>query len=259
MTTMTRDEFDQAMKELLVTEEIKPYIEGDALPNGLQVRGKTEIKKVGFGVSASLELFNLAKKANCDMVVVHHGMIVQSPNLDTISYERFLWLIRHDISLWSAHLILDSHPAIGHSAQIIKFLGGEITEPYFLHDGPWGWTGQLNAPQPLDEIVKKLKPEMSPAATIYDFGKKEIKKIVCVTGKGAPYSGEMGKLVDDKVDLYITGEVHEWNRDCFKEAKVNFIAGGHYHTEAFGTKALQEVVEKDWGLKTVWLDLENPV
>ena len=35
----------------------------DALANGLQVPGRREIRRVGFGVSASLEFFKLAHKA----------------------------------------------------------------------------------------------------------------------------------------------------------------------------------------------------
>jgi len=40
---------------------------------------------------------------------------------------------------------------------------------------------------------------------------------------------------------------------------MNFIAAGHYHTEMVGVQALQKVVEEEWGVETVWLDVENVI
>jgi putative NIF3 family GTP cyclohydrolase 1 type 2 len=62
------------------------------------------------------------------------------------------------------------------------------------------------------------------------------------------------------IDLYITGEAHEWNREIFKEAGINFIAGGHYNTEIFGIKALMDYVKSNFkGIDCSWLDLENDI
>ena len=44
------------------------------MPNGLQVRGREEIKLLATGVSASLRLFEEAVARNSDAVLVHHGM-----------------------------------------------------------------------------------------------------------------------------------------------------------------------------------------
>src|SRR5436305_486557 len=43
-------------------------------PNGLQVEGKDEIRKVVTGVSACHELFVRAREAGADAVLVHHGL-----------------------------------------------------------------------------------------------------------------------------------------------------------------------------------------
>ena len=44
------------------------------MPNGLQVRGREEVKLLATGVSASLSLFEEAVARNADALLVHHGM-----------------------------------------------------------------------------------------------------------------------------------------------------------------------------------------
>ena len=87
-----------------------------------------------------------------------------------------------------------------------------------------------------------------------------MKKIVAVSGKGAPHPSDMTYLINENIDLFITGEVHEWNRELFRETGINFIAGGHYHTEMFGIKALMAKVKKDLPqITSVWLELDNEI
>ena len=47
----------------------------DASRNGLQIRGRDEVRKIAFGVDACMELFEKAKQKRCEMVVVHHGLL----------------------------------------------------------------------------------------------------------------------------------------------------------------------------------------
>ncbi|HXU44947.1 MAG TPA: Nif3-like dinuclear metal center hexameric protein, partial [Thermoanaerobaculia bacterium] len=43
-------------------------------PNGLQVEGRREIRKIVTGVSGCIELFERAREAGADAVLVHHGI-----------------------------------------------------------------------------------------------------------------------------------------------------------------------------------------
>ena len=54
-------------------------------PQGLQVEGKENVQKIVTGVSSSVQLFEQAAKAGADMVIVHHGILWDSP---------FFWLLR---------------------------------------------------------------------------------------------------------------------------------------------------------------------
>ena len=66
-------------------------------------------------------------------------------------------------------------------------------------------------------------------------------------------------MIRDGVDLYITGEPHEWNRELFREAKISFIAGGHYNTERLGVLTLGEVIRERFEVQVEFIDLPNEV
>ena len=44
------------------------------MPNGLQVRGREEVKVLATGVSASQRLFEEPVARNADAILVHHGL-----------------------------------------------------------------------------------------------------------------------------------------------------------------------------------------
>ena len=240
----------------LDVEKIDPY-----MTNGLMVKRSDQIENIGFAVSASVELFKLAKQKNCQALIVHHSFnLPKTNNYDYIFQERMSYLIKNDISLFGYHFLLDAHPEVGNNVSILKTIGAQPDKHFLHHGDPWGYTGKFPQSISLAEIKKSLKPHLSTRSVFYDFGKSEINKVVAISGKGAPISREMTDLVKNNVDLYITGEVHEWNRELFREAGINLIAGGHYHTECFGIKALMEKVKKDLTQITpVWLDLKNEV
>lgn len=236
--------------------KIDPY-----MTNGLMVRGNEKVEKIGFGVSASLELFKKAKDTGCEVIIVHHSFNLPPFNRhDEIFQNRFGYLIKNEISLFGYHFLLDAHPEVGNNVQILKTIGAKPAKPFLHHGNPWGWIGEFDDAIELETIEDRLKSFMSKREVVYPFGNKKIKKTVAISGKGAPIASAMQGLIEEKIDLYITGEVHEWNRELFREAKINFIAGGHYATEEFGIKALMEKVhEKFLGVNTEWLDVYNEI
>ncbi|QQG44250.1 MAG: Nif3-like dinuclear metal center hexameric protein [Candidatus Roizmanbacteria bacterium] len=233
--------------------KIDPY-----MPDGLQVKGNNEIKKIGFGVSASLDLFKMALENKCQALIVHHGLSLPPSNrYDALFQNRLSYLIENKISLFGYHFLMDSHPQIGHNVEIIKTIGGKPSKPYFHQGEPWGYEGEIN--KTLDEIIEILKPLSSPTMKIYPFGTSHIRKAVAVSGKGTPYPGDMQYLVDNDIDLYITGETSEWVRDMFKESQINFIAAGHYYSERFGLIALKKELQNKLSVEMEFLELVNEV
>jgi dinuclear metal center YbgI/SA1388 family protein len=228
------------------------------MPNGLQVRGREEVKLLASGVSASLRLFEEAVDRGADALLVHHGMnLPPGQLLDTIFTKRVRYLFEHELSLIAYHYLLDSHPEVGNNVQIIKGLGAQPTEPY--GEGGWGWYGEFEKPVALDHLAAECERMFGQLRASYLFGPSQVRRIVALSGMGAPLPRDMEGLIRDRVDLYITGEPHEWNRELFREAGISFVAGGHYNTEKLGVLALGEVIGERFDVDVEFVDLPNEV
>ena len=147
------------------------------MPNGLQVRGREEVKLLATGVSASLRLFEEAVARKADAILVHHGLnLPPGMLLDTIFTRRLRFLFEHDLSLIGYHYLLDSHPEVGHNALIIKGLGAEPTEPY--GEGGWGWYGELERPLALDHLIQECQRLFGQVRASYPFGPAQVLSLI---------------------------------------------------------------------------------
>jgi dinuclear metal center YbgI/SA1388 family protein len=232
---------------------IDPY-----MANGLQVRGRDEVRVVVTGVSASIRFFEDAVALGADALLVHHSINMPASILfDRIFSQRLRYLWNHNLSLIGYHYLLDSHPEIGNNAQIIKALGGQLVNPY-PPDG-WGWVGEITGGVERDVLLVRCADLFSQEGVQYPFGPDRVRRIVVVSGGGAPRPGEMEWLMQKQVDLFITGEPREWSRELFREAGISFVAAGHYFTERIGVQALGDVLQSHFDVDAKFLDLPNPV
>lgn len=223
--------------------------------NGLQVsRSKEEISRVAFAVDACLETFHRAAENNAAMLFVHHGLFWgKSLALTGSHFERIRYLIENDIALYAAHLPLDIHPALGNNAGIAKRLALRELEPFGNYRGVCiGYKGALESPMALDAIIERLGFDRQVCASILELGPKNISTVGIVSG-GA--TGEIHQAVDERLDLYITGESsHSMYHLCMEE-EISLLAGGHYQTETFGVKSMEELMRRETGVETVFIDV----
>ena len=228
------------------------------LPNGLQWRGKEEIKRIALGVSANIEFFQKAADFQAEVAIVHHALGEGSPfflYLPTLQ-KRLEILSKNNLSLFGYHYILDSHPQIGNNAQIIKKLGAKRLD-INLHDG-WGWVGEFKKPQPINKLQEKCCRIFNHEVFAVKAGKALVKRIGVVSGGGVPHAKENLELLEKEVDLYITGEISESKLHEFKELGIAYFACGHYATETFGIKALGEIIKKKFpNLEVKFIDVPN--
>ncbi|GHO68949.1 hypothetical protein KSC_078410 [Ktedonobacter sp. SOSP1-52] len=89
----------------------------DYCPNGMQVIGKPEVRRVALGVSANLECFRMAAAAGADMLITHHGLFWENMprEIGVMMKGRLKLLFEHDITLLGYHLPLNAHPEIGNN------------------------------------------------------------------------------------------------------------------------------------------------
>lgn len=229
----------------------------DASRNGLQVAGKEHVRKIVFGVSASLELFTQAHVSGADLICVHHGLLWgHEQPLTGLFGERVRFLMQHNIGLAAYHLPLDKHAKIGHNACLMRALHATHVKPFAqYHDVTIGYEGKLPS-VPLEKVTHALEKFCGTHAQVLAFGPQKIKQVGIVSG-GA-YS-MLPQAITNKLDAYVTGVLDEPAYEWCREGKINCIALGHYHSEKCGIEALCKLTAQKFAVKTEFIDIQNPL
>ena len=104
--------------------------------NGLQHKGTRPVRKVGAAVDAGAEVFAAAARRGVDFLIVHHGMYWRpvSPEREVRALRKAA-LKKTGLSLYSSHLPLDAHPAIGNNALIAQDLGLKVVDWFVDYEG----------------------------------------------------------------------------------------------------------------------------
>jgi dinuclear metal center YbgI/SA1388 family protein len=223
--------------------------------NGVQVsRSDGDIGRVAFAVDASLETIRRAATAGCQVLFVHHGIFWgKAVRIEGFLRDRIKLLLDADLALYACHLPLDRHPTIGNNAILAELLGLEGREPFGASHGvKLGWKGSFPEPISLDEILSRILPDGSPPNCILPGGPSAVKTAAVVSG-GAPFV--LSQAIDEGLDLYVTGEASHSIYNSAIEAKINFIAAGHYRTETHGVRAVAELLGRETGLETTFIDM----
>lgn len=229
----------------------------DSSQNGLQVEGRKEVKKIAFGVSASLECVKRAAACGADMLVVHHGLLWGRSEPVTGPFKRKLeTLFTSGLSLCAWHLPLDKHPVVGNNARLLALLGAKKQKPFGSYDGETiGFSGTLPKPSSIGDIAAALAIRLDAEPLCFRFGAEKVRTVGAISGGAARM---FGQAVEAGLDLYVTGEVGEFVQEYARETRSNFIAAGHYNSEKPGVQALAGLLEKKFGVKTEFIDIPNP-
>ena len=249
------------LNDLVETTEqkLKPWLFKDYAPNGLQVEGRREIKRVVTGVTACEALLDAAIAADADAILVHHGYFWRGENacLTGMKRRRIGKLIEHDISLIAYHLPLDAHPELGNNACLGKRLGFETTGGMDADEQTSiGLTGRLANPQTLDALGGHVEQVLGRTPLLVSGGDHPIRTVAWCTG-GA--QGYIEKALMLGVDAYISGEISEQTTHFARENGIHYIAAGHHATERYGVQALGEWLETTLGIEHQFVDIDNPV
>jgi dinuclear metal center YbgI/SA1388 family protein len=237
--------------------KISDFNNADISLNGLQVGDvDANVKKLAFAVDASLATIEEAAKQGADMLFVHHGMFWGRPIAITgRHYKRVKTLLDHNMALFACHLPLDANMELGNNAQMAKKLELKDVEQFSFFRGVHvGVKGVLPQPMTPNEIIEKLGVRRDERTLVIGDSKRKIKKVGVVSGDGA---SDMYDALGEGLDALITGEArYTMFNDCVEEPSFTLMCLGHYETEVFGVKAVQEKVNQ-MGLETCFID--NPI
>lgn len=231
----------------------------DYAPNGLQVQGTRPVRKLVAGVSACRELFDRATAEGADAVLVHHGIFWRgdSPVLTGVQYVRVATLVRNGLSLLAYHLPLDRHMVYGNNAVAAERFELTNVTGFGDHGGlPIGVRGEFPEPLAPSDLTSRCAAIFGQDPLAFLHGPEQVRSLALISGAAA--SG-IREAIDQGIDAFITGEPSEWVMNLAREGGIHFLAAGHYATERLGVQALAGHLHEHFGLKTVFVDIPNPV
>jgi dinuclear metal center YbgI/SA1388 family protein len=231
----------------------------DYCPNGLQVEGRTGIRKIVTGVSACIELFQQARQLEADALIVHHGIFWRGDELvlTGVQRQRVAELIRGELNLLAYHLPLDRHPEVGNNAVAVRRLGLTQVERFAEHEGlALGFKGLLPEPTGTQEVLDRVAELYDREPLVFAYGPAMIRSIGVLSGAGGR---AFHNAIAEGLDLFITGEADEWTMNLAREAGRHFIAAGHYATERLGIRALGDHLQRQFEVDVEFVDIPNPV
>lgn len=253
-SVVKRDELINYLNQYLNASAFRDYC-----PNGLQVEGRTDVRHIVTGVTASKALIDAAIELEADTLLVHHGYFWKGEDerVCGIKRERLKSLLSHDINLIAYHLPLDVHTEVGNNAQLGDILD-IIMEGSLDPATPMapGNIGSLARPMSAADFCAHVAERLGRTPLHIGEGEDEIETIAWCTGAAQSY---LQLAVDRGVDAFLTGEINEPAVHLARETGTHFISAGHHATERCGVYALGQHLEAKFGIKVTFVDIDNPV
>ena len=228
----------------------------DYCPNGLQVEGRKEIRKIVTGVTACQLLIDRAAELGADALLVHHGIFWKGDDMRLVSMKRRRVgaLISSDMSLIAYHLPLDMHPKIGNNACLAAAIGMVPDDGAVLHGRVIAPVGNLREPCSLDALAAHIYDVLGYKPRLERGGCDTITRVGLCSGAGQEFLAEAAQK---GADAFITGEVSEQTVHEARELGINFLAAGHHATETLGVKALGELLAREFGVEAININIDN--
>lgn len=228
----------------------------DYCPNGLQVEGRAEVRRLATAVTASQAVLEAAIAWGADAILVHHGYFWRGEAAEIVGIKkrRLAQLLRHDVSLLAYHLPLDAHVELGNNAQLGVRLGMQSCETF--GEQKMLWSGYLPQPMALRSFAERVAECLQRVPQLLGDPERLVQHVVWCSG-GA--QGYFEAAIARGADVYLSGEVSEQCFHLAQESGVGFVAAGHHATERYGVMALGAHLAENFGLEQRFFEQDNPV
>lgn len=248
---MKCEDLTRYLDELLEAPKFRDYC-----PNGLQVEGRGEVRRLVAGVTASQALLDAAVARGADAVLVHHGYFWRGEDgrVTGIRRKRLATLLAADMNLLAYHLPLDAHPEFGNNAQLARSLGWQAEGRFGEQD--IAWLGRPEAVLTVGDLAQRMNAALGREPLVVGDPERPIRRIGWCSGGAQGYFEQAIAL---GVDAYVSGEISEPTVHLARESGVAYFACGHHATERFGVQALADHLAARFGLECEFIDIDNPV
>jgi dinuclear metal center YbgI/SA1388 family protein len=235
--------------------ELEPGRFNDYCPNGLQVEGCRQIRRLVTGVTASQALIDAAIEYGADLVLVHHGYFWRGEPqpITGMKRQRLAALLQNQINLVAYHLPLDAHPRLGNNAQLARRL--DLSIEGTLRDDGVGLFGRLSEPLSGSALAAVIATRLGREPLWVSGGTHTVQRVAWCTG-GA--QSMLAAAATRGVDAFISGEISEQTTHEARELGVHYYAAGHHATERYGPQALGEWCAEHFDVEHRFIDIANP-
>ncbi|MCB0217955.1 MAG: Nif3-like dinuclear metal center hexameric protein [Caldilineae bacterium] len=250
---MQRDELVAYLDEQLQIADLADYG-----PQGLQVEGRTELRRVVASVDAGLPCVEAALDRGADLLLVHHGILWGPARRLVGGYGRLVRrLLDAELNLYAAHLALDAHPVWGNNAEICRLLGLELEGWWGLAKGrPIGARARAPEGCTLERLLQGVEAALGPTQLVQPHGPARIQRVAVMSGGG---SGYIEEAAAQGCQAFITGETSQSAYYEALNAGIHVIYAGHYASETVGVKALGRHLAERFDLSFAFVDLPTGV
>ncbi|HXH75229.1 MAG TPA: Nif3-like dinuclear metal center hexameric protein [Bacteriovoracaceae bacterium] len=252
--TVKTDDLLNYLNQLLT-----PQVFEDYAPNGLQVEGKEQLKRLAFAVSATQDSLKQAIDWKADALVVHHGIFWKHQGARTVTGpwgERVRLCVKNDLNLIAYHLPLDAHAEVGNAVALGNKIGLSDFQPFALYKKqPMGTKGSFATPVSAKDLKERLKTLLKHDIILATPDETKLIKTIGIITGGA--NNEWAQALKDGLDAYLTGEISEYNWHDSIEAGIHYFAGGHHATERYGIQALMEKCKSEFKVEVQFFDSGN--
>jgi dinuclear metal center YbgI/SA1388 family protein len=237
------------LDEFLRVGEVPDY--PNAL-NGLQVSAPGPVRRVGVAVDASERAIEEARRRECEILIVHHGLFWDGAQAVTGRlYRKLRACLLSDLAIYAAHIPLDVHPEVGNNVVLAREIGlkaeGEWGEYKGINLGVWGLL-----PLSREALTARLDDVLGGPVRLLPGGGERVERVGVITGAA---SGHIKEAITLGLDAFITGEGPHHTYFDATEGGLNVYYGGHYRTETWGVRALAAHLEEAYGLPWEFIDL----
>jgi dinuclear metal center YbgI/SA1388 family protein len=248
---MKCEDLTRYLDELLEAPKFRDYC-----PNGLQVEGRTEVRRLVAGVTASQALLDAAVARDADAILVHHGYFWRGEDgrVTGIRKKRLSTLLAAEINLLAYHLPLDAHPELGNNAQLAQRLGWRPEGRFGEQD--IAWLGCPEVQLTVGELARRIGGVLGREPLVIGNAERPIRRIGWCSGGAQGYFEQAIAL---GVDAYVSGEISEQTVHLARESGTAYFACGHHASERFGVQALAVHLASRFGLECEFIDIHNPV
>lgn len=181
-----------------------------------------EVRRALYCLDVTKECVKKAAEGGIDVIISHHPLIFHP--LKSITDEKYVALIRHNISVLSFHTRLDALDG-GVNDRLADIVGLENTEKFA---GGFGRIGKLNYVNNINSFFRTLEEKLGCQNVRFRLANEYANVVAVASGAGGEFFLE---AKERGADTFISGEIsHHEMLEGF-ECGMNMIEVGHCASE----------------------------